>query len=62
LQVTVVGNILAVENSATHTTYILDDRMGTPVRVCVWKKADDVWPEQYQLRFVVYSLTEHSWC
>jgi hypothetical protein len=33
LQVTIVGNILTVEKSATHMTYILDDRMGRPVQV-----------------------------
>jgi hypothetical protein len=35
LQVTLIGNIIAVENNSTHIGYVLDDGMGTPAHVHV---------------------------
>src|SRR5216683_1510972 len=30
-----VGNILYIVETATHTAYVLDNNMGTPVHVCI---------------------------
>jgi len=37
VQIVLVGNIITVENFPTHTGYMLDDAMGKPVHVRVWK-------------------------
>ena len=55
-----MGNVIAVMNSVTHTEYVLDDGLGTPVYVRVWKVAGDQRPEQYQLKFVVQTPHELS--
>ena len=48
-----MGNIVAVTKTATHTEYVLDDGLGIPVYVWVWKVVGDQWPEQYEIKFVV---------
>jgi len=58
LQVTLIGNIIAVEKNLTHTGYVLDDGMGTPAHIHVWNKAGKVWPEQHALKFI--TQTHHS--
>ena len=49
VQVKLVGNILSVEKSSTHTGYVLDDALGSPVHVRVWKVGNETWPEQHEL-------------
>ena len=55
-----VGNVVAVMKTATHTEYVLDDGLGIPVYVRVWKVVRDQWLEQDEIKFVVqfcYDLT-----
>ena len=48
-----MGNIVAVTKTTTHTEYVLDDGLGIPVYVRVWKVVGDQWPEQHEIKFVV---------
>jgi hypothetical protein len=48
-----VGNVVAVMKTVTHTEYVLDDGLGIPVYVRVWKVVGDQRLEQHEFRFVV---------
>lgn len=51
-KVTLVGNVMAVERLGTHTSYTLDDAMGKPVTVRVWKVVSGVRMEENEIRCV----------
>jgi hypothetical protein len=46
--------------TVTHTEYVLDNGLGIPVYVRVWKVIDDQWPEQYEFKFVVQTYYDMS--
>jgi len=48
-----MGNIVAVTKTLTHTAYVFDDSMGTPLEVWVWNIAGDTQPERHQIMFVI---------
>ena len=39
--------------TVTHTAYVFDDGLGTPLEVRVWNIAGDPQPERHQITFVV---------
>ena len=58
LQVILVGNIFCIVNALTHTMYMLDDAMGIPVYMQVWKVGNDMWLEQHK---IMYIMCRHVW-
>ena len=48
-----MGNIVDIMKTATHIEYVLDDGLGTPIYVWVWKLIGDPRLEQHELRFIL---------
>jgi hypothetical protein len=53
-----MGNVVAVMKTVTHTEYVLDDGLGIPIYVRVWKVIGDQQLEQHEFKFVVQ--TRHN--
>ena len=55
-----MGNIVAVMKTVTHTEYVLDDGLGIPIYVRVWKVIGDQQLEQHEFKFVVQTRHDMS--
>ena len=58
-QIIVVRNVLCAVNMPTHTMYVLDDVLGRPVYVRLWKIGDDMWPEEHEIRYIMQTCLVH---
>ena len=58
-QIIVVENVLCAVNTPTHTMYVLDDVLGRPVYVWLWKIGEDVLPEEHEIRYGMQTCLVH---